>query len=264
MRLVRILSVFIAFSLNYISIVLADSRISDGLELVQSGTKGLTYLKVDLDKFDLRVLTATVPPSPAADSRVISLDRSATGFSLSDYQRLYKAVAVMSGGYIATFSPPAALGLIKSNGILASSAHNSWLVNGVVCANSGQVVIKEWTSGIDLSGYKDCLQSGPLLLRSKAVAVDGEENNAGYQKLARSSQEQTFACVLPDNHVAIGVATTKTDLVTLVGLLLNEVNCIDAIRLTGRETSGLRVGDQTYGNDLYLFPDVIAVIPRIQ
>jgi hypothetical protein len=62
--------------------------------------------------------------------------------------------------------------------------------------------------------------------------------------------------------VALGV-TEQVDLQTLAAFLSRpEIGCIDAIRLTGQNTAGLVVNGEKFGNDAYLYPSVIAVLPR--
>jgi hypothetical protein len=66
-------------------------------------TRGATasYLKIDLQKFDVRVITARVPFY--REGEVVNSERTPTGFSLEDYQRLYSAIAVMSGAIYLRF-----------------------------------------------------------------------------------------------------------------------------------------------------------------
>ena len=57
--------------------------------------------------------------------------------------------------------------------------------------------------------------------------------------------------------------TDKIDLPTLVAFLSwGEIGCVNAIRLTGKETAGLALEDKLIGNDQYLFPSVLAVMAR--
>ena len=238
-----------------------------GLEFQQtvvSEGRSATYLRINLAKFDLRVLSALVPPVDVGgpSQRSGNLERAATGLSLEDYRNLYHATAVLSGGYLASFAPPSPLGLVKSNGVIVSRPHHTWLTDAIFCSNVEKATIQQWTDDFDLAHFRDCLQAGPLLL-SKGNPPDnvGSTQVAGYQKLANSIQEQAFLCTLNDNQMALGI-TDQMELATLVDFLRDRVGCMDAIRLTGRETAGLWFNRQLYGKDQYLFPSVIAVIPR--
>ena len=62
-----------------------------------------TYLRVDLEKFDVRVLSALLPRKD--DKAQAAPERAARGFFLNDYRTLHNAEAVLSGGYKASFSP---------------------------------------------------------------------------------------------------------------------------------------------------------------
>ena len=238
----------------------------DGFELKHvpvTQTHSATYLIVNLGKYDVRVIAALVPPGAGKNNRQLAApERAATGLSLDDYQRLYQARAVASGGYLASFAPPTPLGLLKSNGVLVSRSHQTWLVEGMYCSNAGQALILQWTQDADISNFRDCIQAGPILLHDGKEPNDVPSRQAiGYNKLAMSIQEQTFLCTLTGNRIVLGV-TDEVNLPTLVNFLRDKVGCLNAIRFTGAETAGLRVNEQLYGNDRFLFPSALAVIPR--
>ena len=168
----------------------------------------------------------------------------------------------ISGGYLSSFSPPTPLGLVKSNGVLVSRPHDSWLVEGLYCENGSEAVIVKWQEENDLSSFRDCLQAGPILLLGGKQPQDVPSvESTGYKKLAYSVQEQAFLCTLIGKRVALGI-TSETNLPALVDFLRDKVGCIDAIRLTGKETAGLRYKDKLYGKDQFLFPSAIGIVPR--
>jgi hypothetical protein len=188
-------------------------------------------------------------------------DRTPQGFFLTDYLSRFEVVAVMSGGYIDNYSPPTALGLVKSNGTLVTPAHNSWLTDGLFCSNVGSAVIKPAEPDAFMTGFRDCLQAGPLLL---ADGKQESQTGAGYQKLAQSVQEQGFICIDGNGRILMGV-TDKIKLAKLVDFLtMPEIGCKDALRLTGQDTAGLRDRNRNnpYGHDDYLFPDAIGIEAR--
>jgi hypothetical protein len=212
------------------------------------------YINVDLNHYDVRVITPLV--SLGGNAAASSPERAPQGLSLSDYITRYAAIAVVSGGYIDTYSPPTALGFVKSNGTLVAPPHNSWLTNGLFCSDAGRAVIQ---SAIP-DGFRDCLQAGPLLLSG---GHESTQNNAGYVKLAQSVQEQGFICLDSHSRVLLGVSD-KINLQTLVDFLRRpDIDCKDALRLTGLDTAGLR--DRSHlviGHDNYLFPDAIGVFAK--
>jgi hypothetical protein len=86
------------------------------------------------------------------------------------------------------------------------------------------------------------------------------ERSRGFHKLAGSVQEQAFVCLDRARHVVFGV-TDKINFAALVELL-KAIGCVDAMRLTGLDTAGLRVDRKLFGNDDYLFPNCLGAIPR--
>jgi hypothetical protein len=236
--------------------------IADGLVLHQATVaegRLATYLRVDLEKFDVRVLSALLPRKD--DKAQAAPERAARGFFLNDYRTLHNAEAVLSGGYIASFSPPTPLGLIKSDWTVVNAPHESWLTDGYFCSEPGRAQIQRW---IDLAAFRDCLQAGPILLLQGEPPKDlGRSRRPGsYKKLENSVQEQAFICTVMPNELILGV-TDKINLPALVDFLSRkETGCTDAIRLTGEQTAGLVLSDKEFGHDDYLFPSVIAVMPR--
>jgi len=244
--------------------------VGDGLELRQmriNENKKLTFLQVSLKKFDVRVLTARVPISSSNQKSpeiFATYERAPRGYFLQDYQRRYNAIAALSGGYIETFSPPTALGFIKSNGTVTDAMHKSWLTDGIFCSDKGSASIWQIDEASDAVNMRDCLQAGPLLIYRGRVFGNGIDiQNSGFKKLARSVQAQGFVCIDKEGFVLLGISDA-IDLSSFVEILRSPpINCIDALRLTGKETAGLRVADEfLFGKDEYLFPSALAIISR--
>ncbi len=225
-----------------------------------AGGKNLHIIRVSLDSFDIRVLSPLVPLD-GAERYNRDPDRVARGYYLDDYKRRFGADAVLAGGYINTYSPPTSLGLVRSNGQVVSPQRESWLVEAALCSDKGSIKIDL----VDLVRlpFRDCVQAGPLLLKAgKSPNELASRKAPGFSKLSQSVQEQNFVCVASDGRVLLGVSD-KIDLPTLVlALQRPDVSCVDAIRLTGLDTAGLRVGAVLFGNDDYLYPDAIGVIRR--
>jgi hypothetical protein len=217
--------------------------------------KAAKYIRVDLGHFDVRVISPLV--SLGGQAIASNPERAPQGLSLLEYLIRYGALAVMSGGYIDTYSPPTALGFVKSNGTLVAPPRNSWLTNGLFCSDEGRAVIQ---SGIP-DNFRDCLQAGPVLLSGGHVSP--QSNNPGYAKLAQSVQEQGFICLDSQSRVVLGVSD-KINLQTLVDFLSRpEIDCKYALRLTGLSTAGLRDrSGLVIGHDDYLFPSAIGVFAK--
>jgi hypothetical protein len=244
-----------AFSMAPSSLIAKELTVQTG---TVPGNKSVSYLRVELSSVNVRVLTPLVPLNSALPP-VTDPGRASRGLYLSDYLKLYRAIAVMAGGYIESYSPPTALGFVKSNGISTARAHDSWLTDGVFCSDVGRAIIQPSGSTVDRSSFRDCLQAGPLLLGKD---IPSSQETPGYQKLAQSVQEQTFICIDNQNRLVLGV-TDKIDLATLIHFLSSpDMGCVSALRLTGLDTSGLRFGSQLFGHDDYLFPSAIGIFQR--
>jgi hypothetical protein len=145
----------------------APRTLSEGLTLHKiaiDNDRNAILLRVSLEKFDVRVLAALAPLRDVALYAQTSPERAARGYFLREYGRMYDALAVLAGGYIADFSPPTPLGLVASNGVVASPPHESWLTEGVFCSDSGRARIGKLDDGANPVSFRDCLQAGPLLL----------------------------------------------------------------------------------------------------
>lgn len=224
-----------------------------------TGGKSAYYLRADLSDDDVRVLSPLVPlSSESAANR--NLERMPQGFFLEDYLVRYNAIAVSSGGYMSSYSPPMALGFLKSNGMSLARPHNSWLTNGLFCSNSDRAAIQLVGVDFEPPSFRDCLQAGPVLLKDRSPPPVSA--NSGYTKLAQSVQEQTFICIDSQKRIVLGV-TDKINFSALVEFLRSSrIGCVDALRLTGLDTAGLRDRKKLYGHDDYLFPSVIGVIQK--
>lgn len=221
------------------------------------------YVRVALDKYDVRVLAARVPLVERAQQVQRSIERSASGYTLDEYQRRYRALAVLSGGYIDDYSPPTPLGMVRSNGVQFGAIHRSWLVDGFYCARAGHAVITRVDNDQARNGFRDCVQSGPLLLLDKQPVRDpSRDSEAPFKKFAQAAIERGFVCLTGTGEAILAV-TEKIDLPTLTATLRQpEFNCVDAIGLTGAGSAGLRINDTLVGKDKFLYPSIIAVLPR--
>jgi len=222
----------------------------------------VSYVRVSLKDSDVRVLAASAPDD-VQSTRPLYSDRSASGYSLQDYQVRYGAFAVVSGGYFDSYSPPTPWGLLKSNGTQISEVRRSWLTDGFFCSDVGHVEIMSVSNDAARVGFRDCVQSGPLLLLGKKPVNDPTRDAvADFKKFESAPYERAFACLGDNGDVILGVAG-KIELPKLVSALLEpEFDCRDAIALTSSGLAGLRVGDALFGSDDVLFPSVIAIVDR--
>jgi hypothetical protein len=240
-------------------------QVGDGAVLfrvVFSDKTDITALRVAPEKLDIRVLAAVVPIPDSPSRQLSNPERRARGYSLEEYLRRYSALAVMSGGYIDTYSPPTPLGLVKSNGILVQKPHRSWLVEGLFCSDIDRAQILLIENLEDQGRFRDCVQAGPVLLKGGIEPDLPSRRNDSYLKLASRQDEQVFVCINNKDEVLIGISS-KMELRRLPQALLQPaLHCVDAIRMTSAVSGGLQVGDTLFGKDDFLFPSAIAIMRR--
>lgn len=222
----------------------------------------INFVRVPQDKATVRVLAARVPILERA-AQGSNPERAASGYSLNEYLTRYGAMVVLSGGYIDSYSPPTPLGLLRSQGLQINPIHRSWLLQGLFCSNEDNVEITLVDMDPLRRNFRDCVQGGPVMLLDGKVARDPSiENNENYRRFANARIARTFVCIDRRKDVIVGLGE-KSDLSNFVSALRgSELGCIDAIGLTGAQSGGMWAGKKLFGNDDFLFPSVIAVMPK--
>jgi hypothetical protein len=238
--------------------------VADGAELLRQPLHGgiaMTYLRVSLDKFNVRVATPRIPKFGVTSKDAFNPERGARGLFLDDYLARYKGLAAISAGYVVTFSPPTPLGQIKSDGVVIGTPHSSWATEGTFCSDKGQASIETSTDPLSKSKYRDCLQVGPVLLLEGAVpsGLLSSANGSDYDKMVRGQVPQAMVCIDSSGRVLLGL-TAKSG-VTLsefvIALQHDPINCLNALRL---QPGGMMVGPELYGSDVYLHPSALLVL----
>lgn len=225
--------------------------------------QGATYSKILIPGVPARCLYfVTIDP----DKSVFRVQASGGGQAgsrralyLGDYIGRENAKIVVSGGYMSSFSPPKALGLVKVKGVQISPPHSTWLGKGMFCTNGRQVKIGSFDELKSDGAFTDCLQSGPLLIKNGIVRYDSDASiETGERKLVSSVQSQAFVCEDENRKVKLGVSD-EIQLDAFSRFLRRNLNCEVALRLTGHFTAGLAIGREVHGSDEYPLPSVIAV-----
>jgi hypothetical protein len=181
-----------------------------------------------------------------------------SSMTLSDYYFSTKPIALVPGGFISSFSPPVPLGAIFINGRSISKPINTYLGAGMFCDDNGKYFIGDFNV-INTQSFSDCIQSGPLFIQQGNVRYDSvSEISPDEQKLVRSVQMQTFACLTKTHDLILGIST-EVKLDTFAEALKDKLGCFDAIRFTGYTTAGLYYWNGLVGYDRYPLTSVIAL-----
>jgi Phosphodiester glycosidase len=240
------------------------TALPDGIELLRKQLPGNTYMtfsRVSLERFDVRVATPRVPRFGLGDVSS-SLERNPRGLFLEDYLSRYDALASISAGYVVSFSPPTPLGQIKSDGVIVGQPHSSWATEAVFCSDKGKALIESSPSA-DIPGYRDCLQIGPLLLRdgtAPAGLLNSTGRGADYDRMIKGQVGQAVICIDRGGRIVLGVSAKSVALSVVVTTLQGpELDCANAVRL---QPGGMRVNGVLFGVDQYLHPSALLVLRR--
>lgn len=188
--------------------------------------------------------------------------QSSRALLLGDYYRSSKAKIIISGGYMASFSPPTPLGLVKVDGTELSRPHKTWIGTGMVCAAGQQVRIAPFEALVSDKASTDCIQSGPLLVQNGVAHYnDNDDIKIGEKKLVDSVQEQAFICIDGEQKIKLGVSD-PIRLDDFTHILVDKLHCQDALRLSGGPTAGLETQFGLAGNGELPLHNVIAVFQK--
>jgi hypothetical protein len=218
-----------------------------------------SYVVVDLRKFKVGI---AVP------------ERNIGGASL---QRLFvdnRALAIVNGSFLESFTPALPAGLLLYRGKLISDwKKNDPVLTGVICFSSSKPAMVDIMNLEDgrRQGprYKDCLQVGPLLsLNGEDVAdLAGIDANAKSRNYASKMVERSFLGKVGRNRLIFGVTSpTSLDALLQFGIRPERdggLGLTDLIGLSSRGTAGLIVGGQENliaGSTSVLLPSAIMVV----
>jgi hypothetical protein len=108
----------------------------------------------------------------------------ASSMTLSDYYFSTGAIAAVSGGFIASFSPPVPLGAIFVDGRQVSRETSTWLGTGMFCDSKNKYYVGLYDSG-KAHLFADCIQAGPLFIQGGNLRYDSDVSNQGELALVR-------------------------------------------------------------------------------
>lgn len=225
------------------------------------------FARADPGAGEIRILT----PRSAFEQRKAKVAQLKSaipdGLAMRDFADLTGAVAVLAGGYVASFSPVQPLGYVRSGSRVSSRSHRSWLVDAMLCANW-----REFELGLfdalypKRESYADCLQIGPMVvLDGKRYFGGGGSLSSAATKLLKANQRQGFVCRDAGGALLIGVSaeTALDDFIPFLAKPAAQggLGCQAAARVTGSTTATLATPGGVFGPDKYLLPTAIAILP---
>jgi Phosphodiester glycosidase len=226
----------------------------------ESGEFTITVLIVDPKKNRLKLALPT--------------DSAAYGSSLARFYLDEDALAVMSAGFLRTYSPVSPAGLLKFDGAIINTLSNTDpALGGIVCfANKNQeltIAARSNTHIIDISN--DCIQGGPLFISEGIVHDELERIDSEYTNFSSRRYVRTFLAKSKRGEILLGY-TSPTSLFALRRVLLmgeseGGLQAVAAVGLTGgTQTAGLivRATDPrqpfSRGNTTTPLPNALAVM----
>ena len=199
--------------------------------------------------FPPRSRVAVIAPPPEG--------KGEAGHVLLQLAAAHRPDALISGGYLASYVPPEALGLVQIGGDRKSRPHRSWLTTAMLCAREGGSRILPFDAR-QARQWDDCLQAGPILVEGGTSRYPADDLPAGEARLAAGTHVTGFVCIDRADALVMGLTSAAT-LDELGPALVEGLGCVEAMRLTGSETAGLYVsGTGLLGENRVGLPSAIA------
>lgn len=167
------------------------------------------------------------------------------GYSLLGYQKTRDARVVLSGGFLASFYPPLAIGFVKSDGVERNRPHDDRLLNGMLAIAGGRVEITAFHYDDGIETWQHVLQSGPLLVIDGRSALPDVDRIADQtiRNVIEEVYARTFIAIDARGRVLLGWldGATLTDVVSLLTTPAAGLECRSALNLSGHRNAGLLV-----------------------
>ena len=227
---------------------------------------GFSVFEGNLDGTDY--LVARFSPQNFSIDIFADQGKASSGRATSYLVKSEGATAVLSGGFLASFSPAVPMGLVVLDGTIANRPHDIGLLNGVIETRQMGVNVRLLTRPLIESRQPpdfDILQSGPMIVDDGQSVLDlANEQELG--RLERDEFERAFFCVDRQGN-ALLVATGPTylrDLANRIGQPVSAggLGCRAAINLSGANSRSLVVegGRQRFEMGDTLFRNATAIV----
>jgi uncharacterized protein YigE (DUF2233 family) len=191
----------------------------------------ICVVRADATKVKIRTVY-TYRISKKYDPRQVS-------YSLNILSKALKPIALINGGFTASFSFPVPTGLLVDDGKTINNLNSkSKIQTGIFCVNQSKISIIKRSDY--RGGCNNALQSGPIVVEAPGkVGISPSEKEKG-RKFSRS-----LVGIDKDGRLLL-IKSNKAFLYDLATLLIKEesaggLNCIVALNLSGDAESGLYV-----------------------
>ncbi len=266
-RVVRILIVLAVISFIFLT---SASLSSSGIELATINYKprnSRNEINVNVIKVDRRQNRVVVLDSRwELDKKPIS---ESFIYSLRNLYNTLNPVAIINGGFTASYELPIPVGLIVHDGRTISQINKSTssLQNGIFCIIDSRIdgirIIK--SSEYGKTKCFEALQNGPLII------TNGRNNIGNPNKsFLKKAYSRSIVAIDRDNKILF-IQTEPISLSDLVELLVKNqadggLSCVSALNLSGSTDSGMILksyrGLKSFGSIDSTVPSVILAFPR--
>ncbi|MBV8726720.1 MAG: hypothetical protein JO233_02960 [Candidatus Eremiobacteraeota bacterium] len=219
----------------------------------ENQTVTLDDFKIDPNQVDLRVVDTSHLPLAKNAYRL---------YSLTEVRDALNPLLVVDAGTAATLSVPTSLGLVLTNGHVATSISHSLFATGVFCVNSSGAAKVAYISEFSSLECRDAVQSGPV------IVSPGGHLGIHTAELSKPPLRRSLVSI-DSRGSAHFIITSPAHLYDVAAFIIHFLGSNAALNLaTGTTQSGLLVDDGhitlVYGNVNASIPAAIAVFRKNQ
>jgi hypothetical protein len=252
-----VLSIRVLESKTVQAVVVVDREVTTDEGVVQ-----IKSLKINPERNQLRL---ALPKNPDAG-----------GSSLGRFKFDENALAAFTGGFLDSYSPATAAGLVRHDGSLQNELRSSdTVMKAVVCYADDTrrpVTIMDADKFSERQAGGDCIQTGPWLIKQSQPVTDLAALDASINfPFARKAFDRAFLLLDMQGNVVMGVSG-RISLYALREVLRrseqdNGFGAVTAVALSGTRSAGLIIGTDdrtkiTAGNTATLLPNAVIVDSR--
>ena len=237
------------------------AKISNYQSSISQNSISINIIKIDRRQNRVVVLDSreVLNKNPISESFI---------YSLRNVYQVSKPIAVINGGFTASFRTPIPVGLIVHDGRTLSPMNKNYRARtqeGIFCILNSQI---DGVRIINSDEYKRCfeaLQNGPIIIKNGVNNIHNSRDKFINNRFARS-----IVAIDKQNNILL-IQTSRASLPELVEFLLKDeseggLSCVSALNLSGSSDSGMILKSdreiKSFGLIDSTVPSVIAVFPR--